>query len=110
MEILFIERHLTFLCFSFEPQLELAITLLGTPQALEDFLGIPEWAERFLKHRMASSSCRRSFLSNMIPNADAKALHLLARMLTVSPVSALCYNPCFMMIRLGERYSLFTII
>jgi hypothetical protein len=28
-------------------QLEMVITLLGSPQSLEDFQGVPEWAKRF---------------------------------------------------------------
>jgi hypothetical protein len=70
-------------------QLEMVITLLGSPQSLEDFQGVPEWAKRFLMQRMTSANYKKSFLSSVLPTTDARIVHLLARMLAVSPVSNL---------------------
>lgn len=68
-------------------QLEMVISLLGSPQSLEDFLGVPDWARRYLMQKMTSSNYKRSFLSSVLPTADAPVVHLLTRLLAVSPVS-----------------------
>jgi hypothetical protein len=69
-------------------QLEMIISLLGSPQSLEDFQGVPEWGRRYLMQRMTSDN-NKSFLSSILPTTDARIVHLLTRMLAVSPVSSL---------------------